>query len=359
MNQWTLTATSAGGAYDVRIGPGLLDSLGEAVAGLTGARAVALVSDRTVMSLFGDRAERALAGAGLRVERFDIPPGEASKTWAAAGAMLEAFSERGLGRDDIVVALGGGVVGDLAGFCAATYARGIGLVQVPTTLLAQVDSSIGGKTGVDLPRGKNLAGAFWPPLAVVADTALLTSLSAAEWASGLAEVAKSAILDGEPSVEALLSDSAVLVGRDAAAVERAVIMAAGLKVRDERESGAREALNLGHTLGHAIEQVAGYGVVAHGVAVAEGMRFAAWLAEEVLGTDHAWTTEQDTLLAGLGLTRRGCAYASTALLAAMRADKKARAGEIRFVMSTGPGEWVVRPVRDEILIAGLEKWCEG
>jgi 3-dehydroquinate synthase len=277
--------------------------------------------------------------------------------------LLEAFSERGIGRDDVVIALGGGVVGDLAGFCAATYARGIGLVQVPTTLLAQVDSSIGGKTGVDLPRGKNLVGAFWPPLAVITDTTCLESLPEAEWASGLAEVAKSAILDGESSFGTLSRDSAALAGRDASAVDRAVLMAAALKVRivsdDERESGAREALNLGHTLGHAIEQVAGYGVVAHGVAVAEGIRFAARLAEEVLRVDPGWAAEQDRLLEGLGLVRGGCAYAPAEILSAMRADKKARGGEIRFVMSTGPGEWQVRPVTDAVLMAGLDKWCDG
>jgi 3-dehydroquinate synthase len=356
-----IEAIASAGTYEVRVGPGLLDGLGEIVRSVTAAPTAALVSDETVMGVYGEQVERALTNAGLRVERFGVRAGEASKSWGSAGALLEAFSERGLCRDDVVIALGGGVVGDLAGFCAATYMRGIGLVQAPTTLLAQVDSSIGGKTGVDLPRGKNLAGAFWPPLVVVADTACLATLPGDEWRSGLAEVAKSAILDDETSLSLLEDDSAALLERGAGPVERAVVMAAGLKVRivsgDERESGMREALNLGHTLGHAIEQVAGYGEVPHGVAVAEGMRFAARLAERVLGADPAWSERQHRLLERLGLGRTGCPYASEGLLAAMRADKKVRAGEVRFVLSTGPGDWDVRSVGNEVLTAELEAWC--
>jgi 3-dehydroquinate synthase len=275
--------------------------------------------------------------------------------------VLERFSESGIGRDDTVVALGGGVTGDLAGFCAATYMRGIALVQVPTTLLAQVDSSIGGKTGVDLPRGKNLVGAFWPPRAVVADTTCLSSLPRSEWLCGLAEVAKSAILDGEAAMSALERDSSAVLERDPVAVESALVMAAGLKIRivsgDEREAGAREALNLGHTLGHAIEQVAGYGLVTHGRAIATGMRFAGRVAEQVLGADPEWSDRQDRLLARLDLGYDGCAYEPATLLSAMRADKKARSGEVRLVMSTAPGQWDVRAVGEQVLIGELEALC--
>ncbi len=362
MSGHLLTVASSRGAYEVHIGPGAMAGLGATVAGSSEARVAAVVSDTNAMRLFGESAERSLSGAGLRVLTVEIAAGEASKSWSQAGKVLEALSEGGLERDDVVVALGGGVVGDLAGFCAATYMRGVGVVQVPTTLLAQVDSAIGGKTGVDLPLGKNLAGAFWPPMAVVADTSCLLTLPPLEWRSGIAEVAKSAILDGEPSVETLEAGAAGLTERDPGAVERAVVMAASLKVRtvsaDERESGARESLNLGHTLGHAIEKVAGYGSVAHGVAVAEGMRFAARVAEHELGSDPRWTARQDALLTALGLERTGCAYSVEALLSAMRSDKKVRAGAVRMVLSRGPGDWVVRHVQDELLDEELHAWCD-
>jgi 3-dehydroquinate synthase len=361
MRETTLAVRSGSGGYEVRIGTGLLERLGDTVRGVSGARTAALIADTNVMRLFGKRAAASLEGAGLRVVRFEIPPGETSKSWERAGAVLEAFSDNGMARDDVVVALGGGVVGDLAGFCAATYMRGVGVVQVPTTLLAQVDSSIGGKTGVDLPRGKNLAGAFWAPLAVVADTATLTSLPEGEWSSGLAEVAKSAILDGGTAVEALFGDSEALSRRDPEAVERAVIMAASLKVRtvsaDERESDARESLNLGHTLGHAIEKVAGYGAVAHGVAIAEGMRFAASVAERLEGAGADWTARQDLLLSGLGLATSGCPYPPAALFEAMQSDKKVRAGDVRMVLSRAPGDWVARSVPKDVLVAALGSWC--
>jgi 3-dehydroquinate synthase len=361
MSDHVLQVTSAHGRYDVRIGSGTLQGLGAAVSGVGAARMAVVVSDPNVVRLFGEEVTRSLAGAGLRVEQFQVAPGEASKSWGQAGAVLEALSEHGMGRDDMVIALGGGVVGDLAGFCAATYMRGIGVIHVPTTLLAQVDSSIGGKTGVDLPRGKNLAGAFWPPLAVIADTTCLETLPALEWRSGMAEVVKSAILDGAASLEGLEADAAALAERDPASVQRAVVMAAGLKVRtvssDEREAGARESLNLGHTLGHAIEQVAGYGMVAHGVAVAEGMRFAARIAERVLDVDPEWTTRQDELLTATGLENTGCPYGPEALLSAIRSDKKVRAGDVRMVLSRGPGMWDVRPIQDGILEEELEAWC--
>ena len=224
---------------------------------------------------------------------IEVPAGEATKDWEHAGRVLEALSEAGLGRDSLVVALGGGVVGDLAGFCAATYLRGVPVVQVPTTLLAQTDSAIGGKTGVDLPRGKNLAGAFWQPFLVASDTSVLGTLPEQEWASGLAEVAKSGALDSADSLAGLESDVADVLSREPGAVQRAVRMAASFKARvvsgDEREAADRECLNYGHTLAHALERELGYGTITHGAAVAEGMRFAARLAERVLGTDPAWT----------------------------------------------------------------------
>jgi 3-dehydroquinate synthase len=351
---------SGRGSYPVRIGPGILDGVGRSLA-VAGVRAVAVVTDTTVAALYGDKLQASLSEAGIDAVRVEVSPGETAKSWSRAGELLEEMSERGLNRDDAVVALGGGVVGDLAGFCAAVYMRGIGIFQVPTTLLAQVDSSIGGKTGLDLPRGKNLVGAFWPPLGVLADTSCLATLGGAEWRSGMAEVAKSAILDDVPSLEELERDAEALTERDAGAVERAVLMAAGFKTRvvsqDERESGARLALNYGHTLGHAIERVAGYGMVPHGIAVAEGMRFAARLAERLGVGDLAWSERQDRLLKAVGLVRTGCTYDVAALVSAMRSDKKVLAGEVRFVLSTGPGRWVARPVGDALLTTALSEWC--
>jgi len=187
-----------GAEYDVVIGPGLLGELGQRVRAMTTASAAALISDENVASRYATEADSLLARAGFNVVSITVPAGESSKSWAMAGGLCEELAARAISRGDVVVALGGGVIGDLAGFVAATYLRGVDFVQVPTTLLAMVDSSVGGKTAVDLRAGKNLAGAFKQPLGVIADTSLLSTLPEGEWLSGLAEVAKTAVLDGEP-----------------------------------------------------------------------------------------------------------------------------------------------------------------
>ena len=354
----------ADSSYDVTISEGLIASVGRRAAEATGARRVGLVTDTTVDGLFGDATVASLQGADITVERLTVDPGEASKSWQVAGRLLERMSEAGLRRGDAVVALGGGVVGDLAGFCAAVYMRGIAVVQVPTTLLAQVDSSIGGKTGVDLPRGKNLAGAFHHPLAVLTDPEVLAGLPEREWLSGMAEVAKSAFLDSEASVAELEADALALRSRDTGATLRVVVMAAGLKVRvvsaDPLESGIRESLNYGHTLGHAIEAVAGYGRVPHGRAVADGIRFAAHLAEDALGADPAWTARQESLLDVLGLTPSDAANSVAnvgALRRAMNADKKARTSAVRFALVPEPGAYQAFEPDDAVLAEHLERWC--
>lgn len=347
--------------YGVLVGRGLLPTLGEHVSRLPGGeRRVAIVTDSTVGRLFGAAAEESLRAAGCEPLRFDVPAGESSKSWRQAGELLSAFAEAGLDRTTLVVALGGGVVGDLAGFCAASFLRGVPVVQVPTTLLAQVDSSIGGKTGVDLPSGKNLVGAFWQPVLVVSDTSLLGSLPETEWRSGLAEVAKSAILSGEDDVRWLEQNAEAVVGRDPAAVERAVQMCVRFKAEvvsgDERESGPRECLNLGHTLGHATEKEAGFGIVPHGLAVAEGMRFAAHLAEDMGIADAAWTLRQEALLDALGLVAGPMRFNPVALHETMRSDKKARSRRIRFAFAEAPGRCTVREVGDDVLAARLAGW---
>lgn len=350
-----------GAAYDVVIGVGLLSEVGERVRAVTDSTTCALVTDTTVADRYGLVVDTALARAGFRVVPLTIPAGEASKSWAVAGEILEMMAAGGLDRTSVVVALGGGVVGDIAGFAAAVYQRGIEFAQVPTTLLAMVDSSVGGKTAVDLVAGKNLAGAFRQPLAVVADTSVLDSLPEAEWRSGLAEVAKSAVLDGEEFLGWIETSAAALVSREGAevteAVERSVRFKAGVVARDEKEEGPRECLNYGHTLGHAIEKVAGYGTFTHGAAVAEGMRFASRVAVQCAGASTEFALRQDRMLDAVGLAPIGVRLDPSRLLDAMRGDKKSRAGAIRMVLPEGPGVWRCEVVPDATISEHLEAWA--
>lgn len=354
-----VAVSTASGHYEVRIGRGLLDEVGSELRQRVGASRVAVVTDTVVEPLFAERVLGSLVSAGAQASTVVIPGGESSKTWEMAGVVLESLARHGLDRSDAIVALGGGVVGDLAGFCAATYMRGIAFVQVPTTLLAQVDSSVGGKTGVDLKAGKNLAGAFWQPVSVLADTGTLSSLDDEQWSCGLAEIAKAAILAGEPTLSRMEALTDGLLSREDAATSQAIESAVSFKATvveaDERESGIRECLNLGHTLGHALELLAGYEGVLHGVAVAEGIRFAAMLAERVLDVDPAWRARQEALLDALAIPRTGVPAAAS-VIEAMRSDKKARRGVVRFTLSTGPGQWEVCPVADDTLASALEMW---
>jgi 3-dehydroquinate synthase len=361
-SQHRLSVTVPGGRYDVLVGRGLIETLGTAVRERSAVDRCAVVTDDVVGPLLASRVEASLSRAGIEPFPVWVPSGERSKSWAQAGELLEAFSDDELGRDSLVVALGGGVVGDLAGFVASTYLRGVPVVQVPTTLLAQTDSAIGGKTGVDLPRGKNLAGTFWQPAVVLADVACLDSLPAVEWRSGLAEVVKSAVLAGDEAFTSLERDAEALLRRDESAIMSAVVMAAGLKCRvvsgDEREAADREVLNYGHTLAHALERELGYGSVAHGAAVADGMRFAARLSVALGSCSRGWAQRQERLLDGLGLERISDGCDPDALFAAMRSDKKARAGQVRFVLSSAPGAWMVEVVDESTLRRALERWCD-
>jgi len=350
-------------AYDVVVGRGVLGEVGELVHAVARGRRVALVSDSNVSELFGVQVGAKLITAGFEVRPITFHAGEASKNWQVAGELLEAFAEDGLDRLDTVIALGGGVVGDLVGFSAATYLRGVDLVQIPTTLLGQVDSSVGGKTGVDLRAGKNLAGAFKQPLLVLADVDALSSLPESEWRSGLAEVAKSAVIDGEEFTAWLESNADALLRRDLAAVEEAVVRCvafkSGVVSTDEKEEGARECLNYGHTLGHAIENVAGYGVIPHGLAVAEGMRFAVRLAVEASVASREFVKRQDAILDALGLPALSSAWPVNELLVAMHSDKKARSGSVRFVLAESPGTWSCTAVEDGTIREHLEAWTRS
>jgi 3-dehydroquinate synthase len=346
--------------YDVLIAPGLIGEVGERLRPVTSARRVAIVSDTNVDELFGVAVATRLVSAGFDVLPMAFAPGEVSKSWAVAGELLEGFAKVGLGREDLVVALGGGVVGDLAGFAAATYLRGIEFAQVPTTLLAQVDSSVGGKTGVDLRAGKNLAGAFKQPVIVIADTDVVSSLSPSEWASGSAEIAKSAVIESEEFTAWLEVESTLLAARDSRtvteAVQRSVAFKAAVVSTDEKEAGERECLNYGHTFGHALESVAGYGAIPHGVAVAEGMRFAARLAAQVAGASRDFVRRQDGILDRLDLPAMTSSFSASRLLDAMHADKKARRGTVRFVLATEPGAWGCQPVADDVIAEHLDAW---
>ncbi|MBB1088174.1 3-dehydroquinate synthase [Lysobacter sp. SG-8] len=356
-----------GGAnpYLVRIAPGLIDD-GEALAAALRGRHALVVSDDNVAPLYAARVENALTAArpGLRVSRWVMPAGEHEKTLARFAECVEALAALGATRDAAVVALGGGVVGDLAGFAGACWMRGIDVIQAPTTLLAMVDSSVGGKTAVDLPTGKNLVGAFHPPRAVLADTTVLQTLPGRELRAGLAEVVKyGAIFDArfldwlEGHVDPLLAlDDATI----AEAVARSCRFKAEVVERDMFEQGDRALLNFGHTFGHAIETEQGYAGASgaglnHGEAVAVGMVLAARLSAD-LGLAPAADAERLTALLerfALPVSVPG-GLAPEALLARMRLDKKADANGLRFILWERAGSArVVRDVPDDAVLAVL------
>jgi len=341
---------------------GALDELGTLLRGLPGRplRRAILCSDERVVGLHGEPARCALAAAGIVVERVTIPAGEEHKNLATVASCYREFAALAVERGDLVVALGGGVPGDLFGFVAATYLRGLRLVQVPTTLVAQVDSAIGGKVGVDLPEGKNLVGAFKHPELVLADEDLLRTLPEAEWIAGTAEVAKHGVIVDPQILEWLESDPggwrrrAVPLGPILAA---AIAVKAGIVQEDVLETGTRMYLNYGHTLGHAVEAAAGYGVIRHGEAVGWGMAMEARLAEAVGLTTEGFVGRQDRLLRNLGLLAPLPALDPDAVLEFVYRDKKVREGKIRWALPAAePGACVVRDdVPVDLVRAVLER----
>ena len=350
--------------YAVRIGSGVIAQLGQSlreVERLANAGDVLVISDENVAALYLAQTKASLVQAGYKVADIVVPAGEDTKSLEIAGEIWEAMAQLSLGRDCVVVALGGGVVGDLAGFIASTWMRGVALVQVPTTLLAMVDSSVGGKTAVNLPAGKNLVGTFHQPLFVCADVDALSTLPEREWRCGCAEIAKSAIIDSDDFFFWLVEHDAKLAGRDAEvtaeAIKRCVVFKAGVVARDKTESaGVRECLNFGHTLGHAIESVAGFGTFSHGAAVAEGMRFAAHIAQARGEASAEFIQAQSDLLDGLNLPLLEWRASAEEMLAAMKRDKKARGGEVRFVLARDVADWQVVAISDEKLQQYLQQW---
>lgn len=281
----TVSVNTSSRSYDVVVGENLLDSLGERVKQAERTATMAfVVTDSNVGPLYLDRALSSLASAGLSTASITLPAGEQHKTLASYGTILDAMAHAGLTRDDVVVALGGGVIGDMAGFAAATYMRGIEVVQVPTTLLSMVDSSVGGKTAIDVTAGKNLVGAFLQPSLVVADISCLSTLTPYVFADGMGEVAKHAVL-ADPDLFATLSARPLTQEADPSYLAK--VVAANVRIKrdvvatDERERGLRQTLNLGHTIGHAIEAASGY-TQGHGHCVAAGLCCVA-RATEALG----------------------------------------------------------------------------
>ncbi|UFN48203.1 3-dehydroquinate synthase [Roseomonas sp. OT10] len=337
-------------AYDVVIGDGLLHRAGGLIAASLPSRRVAVVSDAAVAALHGPSLRAGLEEAGFDIRaEIAVPPGEGSKSLASLGDVLDGLLAGGADRRMAVLALGGGVVGDLAGFAAAVALRGLPFVQVPTTLLAQVDSSVGGKTGINLAAGKNLAGAFHQPRIVLADTGTLASLPPRELRAGWAEVAKHGLLQG-PLWSWCVANGPAAVAGDAEALRHAVLescrLKAGVVAADEREEeaeGGRALLNLGHTFGHALEAECGYdGVLLHGEGVALGLVLAAKLSARLGHCDPALAGEVAAHLASVGLPARiadlGRSFSAAALLGRMRKDKKVRDGALRFILLRAPGE---------------------
>lgn len=304
---------------------------------------VMLVSDDRVAAHYAAGWRDALESLGLRCHVAVIPDGEASKSLTWTGRLYAAAAEAGLDRHSLVIALGGGVVGDLAGFVAATYLRGLRLIQAPTSLLAMVDSSVGGKTAINIAAGKNLVGAFHQPAAVLIDLATLETLPAREYRSGLAEVVKYGAIRDLAFFEWLEVHAGAILARDPQVLRPLVARCCEIKAdvvgQDEREGGLRAILNFGHTLGHAIETAAGYGHWLHGEAVALGMLFAARLSQDLYGLPASYTDRIAALLTRFGLPCRAPATLGWKdLLQAMTRDKKTIDGALRFVLLEKPGQ---------------------
>jgi 3-dehydroquinate synthase len=330
-------------SYPIYIGAGLIGESGLYRPHLAGSQ-VMIVSNETVAPLYLEPVLGALEG--LRVARVVLPDGEAYKTQAVLDRIYDALLEQRFGRDCTLIALGGGVVGDMAGFAAACYQRGVDFIQVPTTLLAQVDSSVGGKTGINHPLGKNMIGAFHQPRAVIIDTATLDTLPDRELSAGLAEVIKYGLI-GDPAffdwIDARMAD---LRGRDPAALAEAIRRSCEAKARvvaaDERESGSRALLNLGHTFGHAIETGAGYGNWLHGEAVGAGMCMAADLSTRLGWLDADALDRVRRVVAAAGLpTAPPEGLSAERFLELMAVDKKVLEGRLRLVLLRAIGEAVV------------------
>ncbi|MDT7837568.1 3-dehydroquinate synthase [Aquabacterium sp. OR-4] len=339
-------------SYDILIGTGLLaddagwDDLPRSADAL-------IVSNTTVAPLYAERLAARLATRHRRVLQVALPDGEQHKDWQTLNLVFDALLAAGCDRKTVLYALGGGVVGDMCGFAAACYMRGVPFVQVPTTLLAQVDSSVGGKTAVNHPLGKNMIGAFYQPLRVLCDLDVLDTLPARELSAGLAEVIKYGPIADMAFLDWIEAQLPALLARDKAALAHAVRRSCEIKAwvvgEDEREGGLRAILNFGHTFGHAIEAVMGYGAWLHGEAVGCGMVLAAALSQRLGLVDAAFVARVQRLVAAAGLPVQAPPMPLARWFDLMRVDKKAEGGEIRFVLIDGPGKACMRAAPDALV----------
>lgn len=349
-------------SYDILIGRGLLDD-SSSYAGLPRARHACVVTNATVGPIYAERLARALRPHYAEVLTVELPDGEVHKDWSTLNLVFDRLLQAGCDRKTVLFALGGGVVGDITGFAAASYMRGVPFVQVPTTLLAQVDSSVGGKTAINHPLGKNMIGAFYQPLRVVADLDTLDTLPRREVAAGLAEVIKYGPVADDAFLRWTEEHVDALVARDKPALRHAVRRSCEIKAAvvgaDERESGLRAILNFGHTFGHAIEAGLGFGEWLHGEAVGCGMVLAGDLSRRLGLIDPAYADRIESLVRRAGLPVTAPPLGGDRFLSLMRGDKKSEAGEIRFVVIDRPGAATVRAAPDELVVAVIESHTEG
>lgn len=355
-----LTVKLADHSYDILIGSGTLSSLGGLCSKIGLASRAAVITNPTVNALYGEIVQCSLMTAGFAVTIIEIPDGEVYKNSETLSAVYDALIEAGIDRSSFIVALGGGVVGDLAGYAAATYLRGIPFVQVPTTLLAQVDSSVGGKTAIDHPRGKNLIGAFYQPRLVLIDVHTLTTLPVREFRAGLAEVVKYGIaLDGQ-FFKYLEKHVADIVTMEQGCLESIIYRCCQIKAevveQDEKETGLRAVLNYGHTLGHAFEMLSGFSNLVHGEAVAVGMVLAARISRALNHCSEADVLSIKSLLDRFGLHSDPPVVERGQLLEAVMTDKKATSGSIKFICNRGIGDFAMEKLSPEELLtlSGLE-----
>ena len=351
-----VTIALAERSYDIVIGSGLLDAPAS-WQGLPESADALIVTNVTVAPLYAQRLQRSLEQRHRRVLQIALPDGEAHKDWATLNLVFDRLLDSGCDRRTVLYALGGGVVGDMAGFAAASYMRGVPFVQVPTTLLAQVDSSVGGKTAINHPQGKNMIGAFYQPARVICDLDLLATLPEREMSAGLAEVIKYGPIADLDFLDWIEVNIDALRARDSAALAHAVRRSCEIKAAvvgaDERESGLRAILNFGHTFGHAIEAGLGYGQWLHGEAVGCGMVLAAELSARLGLIPPTLVGRLKRLIARAGLPVRPPDWPIAQWLALMRVDKKAEAGAIRFIVIDGPGRAALRPAPDALVAEAI------
>jgi 3-dehydroquinate synthase len=355
----TVTIRLEGGrSYPIHIGEGLL-SQPSTYAALPAGGAAVIVTNETVAPLFADSLARALQGGHFTsTHLITLPDGESQKDWPTLNIIFDSLLSAACDRATTLFALGGGVVGDMTGFAAACYMRGVPYVQVPTTLLAQVDSSVGGKTAINHPLGKNMIGAFNQPLLVVADTATLVSLPQRELVAGLAEIIKYGPIADDEFFQWTELNLDALLARDPLALAHAIRRSCEIKARvveqDEREAGLRAILNFGHTFGHAIEAGLGYGVWLHGEAVGCGMVMAAALSAQLGLIEPAYAQRIGQLIERAGLPVHGPALGVQHYLDLMRVDKKSHAGDTRFVLLNSPGSAQLRSAPQAAVVQVLE-----